>query len=125
MASKLVSFYDKRKVLLFKRCCSIVSQKSLSSSCSGESVEKETHTGQKWEESDYRLARFVNKSKQVNPNWAVKLIAEIPPIPVKGRVTSCDGGSGPTGHPKVYINLDKPGYHSCLYCGLRFYKDCE
>ena len=33
---------------------------------------------------------------------------------------SCDGGGGPLGHPKVYINLDKPGPQSCPYCGLRY-----
>ncbi|KAK3921020.1 NADH dehydrogenase [ubiquinone] iron-sulfur protein 6, mitochondrial [Frankliniella fusca] len=82
-----------------------------------------THTGQKWEEDDYRMARFVNKTKLVNENWAAKLIESVPPETRKERVVSCDGGGGPTGHPKVYINLDKPGNHSCLYCGLRFKKD--
>lgn len=108
--------------------------KFISSFFEVEPQEKETHTGQvcsfvnftniifffnvliqnfilincnvkKWEKGDYRLVRFLDKNKQVNPNWAIKLIAEVPPIPVKGRVTCCDGGSGPTGHPKVYINL--------------------
>ncbi|XP_012273054.1 NADH dehydrogenase [ubiquinone] iron-sulfur protein 6, mitochondrial [Orussus abietinus] len=83
----------------------------------------ETHTGQKFEENDYRLARFVDKVKEVNTNWAVKLIDEVPPSPAKARIVSCDGGGGPLGHPKVYINLDKPGNHICGYCGLRFYKE--
>ena len=30
---------------------------------SWEPVEKETHTGQKWEKNDYRLARFVGRPK--------------------------------------------------------------
>lgn len=47
----------------------------------------------------------MDKTKQVNPNWAIKLVAEVPPIPVKGRVTYCNGGNDATGHPKVYINL--------------------
>ncbi|XP_035446663.1 probable NADH dehydrogenase [ubiquinone] iron-sulfur protein 6, mitochondrial [Spodoptera frugiperda] len=81
-----------------------------------------THTGQKWESDDYRLARFMNAPKQVNPNWAVNLIAEVPPKQVTERVVWCDGGSGPEGHPRVFINLDKPGDHSCGYCGLRFVK---
>jgi hypothetical protein len=25
-------------------------------------------------------------------------------------------GGGPLGHPKIYINLDKPGPHACTYC---------
>ncbi|XP_045765217.1 probable NADH dehydrogenase [ubiquinone] iron-sulfur protein 6, mitochondrial isoform X1 [Maniola jurtina] len=81
-----------------------------------------THTGQKWDSDDYRLARFTLAPKQVNPNWAVKLIEEVPPKEVTDRVVWCDGGSGPEGHPRVYINLDKPGNHSCGYCGLRFVK---
>ncbi|XP_063358571.1 probable NADH dehydrogenase [ubiquinone] iron-sulfur protein 6, mitochondrial [Cydia amplana] len=82
----------------------------------------ETHTGQKWSSDDYRLARFENAPKQVNPNWAIKLIAGVPTKQVTQRVVWCDGGSGPEGHPRVYINLDKPGNHSCGYCGLRFEK---
>ncbi|XP_072392574.1 NADH dehydrogenase [ubiquinone] iron-sulfur protein 6, mitochondrial [Diabrotica undecimpunctata] len=85
--------------------------------------EKETHTGQKWDSDDYRLSRFVDRPKHVNPNFAINLIDEVPPKPCKDRVVWCDGGSGPTGHPKVYINLDKPGNHTCGYCGLRFYRE--
>jgi len=82
-----------------------------------------THTGQAWDDEDYRLARFTYKPKQVNPNVAMRLIAEIAPQPVDARVTACDGGGGALGHPKIYINLDKPGNHACGYCGLRFYKE--
>lgn len=71
-----------------------------------------THTGQKWDSDDYRLARFALAPKQVNPNWAINLIAEIPPKEVTERVVWCDGGSGPEGHPRVYINVDKPGKSS-------------
>ncbi|KAJ9590574.1 hypothetical protein L9F63_016394 [Diploptera punctata] len=86
-------------------------------------ADEETHTGQKFEKDDYRLARFIGKTKQVNPNFGIKLIDEVPPEPKKERVVWCDGGGGPTGHPKVYINLDKPGNHACGYCGLRFTKE--
>ncbi|BES88623.1 NADH dehydrogenase (ubiquinone) Fe-S protein 6 [Nesidiocoris tenuis] len=82
-----------------------------------------THTGQQFEKDDYRLARFVDKKKEVNPNFAINLINKVPPIPKKERVVSCEGGGGPLGHPKVYINLDKPGNHACGYCGLRFVKE--
>ncbi|ENN72902.1 probable NADH dehydrogenase [ubiquinone] iron-sulfur protein 6, mitochondrial [Dendroctonus ponderosae] len=85
--------------------------------------DQETHTGQKFDPKDYRLARFVDRPKNVNPNFSIKLIEEAPPKSCKDRVVFCDGGSGPEGHPRVYINLDKPGNHSCGYCGLRFYKD--
>ncbi|KAI9251714.1 zinc-finger domain-containing protein [Sporodiniella umbellata] len=59
---------------------------------------------------------------QPNPMAAVELIAEEPIRFVKQRITSCDGGGGPLGHPKVYINLDQPGPKPCGYCGIRFQK---
>nr|XP_033340651.1 NADH dehydrogenase [ubiquinone] iron-sulfur protein 6, mitochondrial [Megalopta genalis] len=88
-----------------------------------DSAKKVTHTDQKFDEDDYRNVRFINRPKEVNDNWAIKLIAEVPPEPTKSRIVACNGGGGPLGHPKVYINLDKPGDHSCGYCGLRFYKE--
>ncbi|RWS12802.1 NADH dehydrogenase [ubiquinone] iron-sulfur protein 6-like protein [Dinothrombium tinctorium] len=88
-----------------------------------EPVEKETHTGQKWDEDDYRLVRFIGKEKQINERFAIDLIAETPPIACNQRVVHCDGGDGPLGHPRVFINLDQPGNHACGYCGLRFYLD--
>lgn len=66
---------------------------------------------QKWDSDDYRLARFMNAPKHVNQNWAVKLISEVPPKEVTERVVWCDGGSGPEGHPRVYINLVMFSFH--------------
>lgn len=43
--------------------------------------------------------------KQVNPNIAQKLIAEVPPIETDERVVYCDGGHFALGHPRVYIKL--------------------
>ncbi|VDN57617.1 unnamed protein product [Dracunculus medinensis] len=83
--------------------------------------DKVTHTGQAWDQADYRLQRFDFSPKQVNPNIAQNLIAELPPVPSKERVVFCDGGHPALGHPRVYINLDKPGTHACGYCGQRFY----
>ncbi|XP_043271007.1 NADH dehydrogenase [ubiquinone] iron-sulfur protein 6, mitochondrial [Venturia canescens] len=88
-----------------------------------ETGQKVTHTGQTYDPNDRRLARFTDRQKEVNPNWAINLIAQVPPKPTKDRIVACDGGGGPLGHPKVYINLDKPGNHSCGYCGLRFHKE--
>ncbi len=79
------------------------------------------HTNQKFGPDDNRQARFLLKEKQVNPNFAINLVHEVPPIEVNGNHVYCDGGGHPgLGHPKVYINLDKPGYHTCGYCGLRY-----
>lgn len=59
---------------------------------------------QKFEKGDYRLVRFMNSTKLVNPNIAIDLIAAVPPKSCKESVVWCDGG-GSLGHPKVYINL--------------------
>ena len=82
---------------------------------------KVTHTGQTWEADDFRNVRFLEgrSTKEVNPNWAIKLIDEVPPIKIKGRKIWCDGGHPELGHPKVFINLDKEGPQICGYCGLR------
>lgn len=34
-------------------------------------------------------------------------------------------GGGPLGHPKVYINLDKPGPQACGYCKFFFLYSVE
>ncbi|GMT00623.1 hypothetical protein PENTCL1PPCAC_22797, partial [Pristionchus entomophagus] len=86
------------------------------------SPDKVTHTGQGWDEKDWRLQRFDVASKMVNPNVAANLIAEKPPKDCGSlSITYCDGGHAALGHPKVFINLDKPGLHACGYCGNRFY----
>ncbi|KAJ3815956.1 NADH:ubiquinone oxidoreductase kDa subunit [Lentinula lateritia] len=55
---------------------------------------------------------------QPNPLSAMAMIAEEPIRVVEGRKAVCDGGGGPLGHPKIYINLDRPGPRPCG--GLRF-----
>ncbi|KIM48209.1 hypothetical protein M413DRAFT_224901 [Hebeloma cylindrosporum] len=62
-------------------------------------------------------------SLQPNPFSAMQLIAEEPIRLVQGRKAVCDGGGGPLGHPKIYINLDQPGPRPCGYCGIRFEQD--
>ena len=60
---------------------------------------------QQWDADDYRMVRYVDKTKLVSQNIAIDLIDEVPPKVCTDRVVWCDGGSGPTGHPRVYINL--------------------
>ncbi|KAJ1920034.1 hypothetical protein H4219_001563 [Mycoemilia scoparia] len=61
---------------------------------------------------------------QPRPMAAIELINEEPIRFVAGRKAVCDGGDGPLGHPKVYINLDKSNEpQPCEYCGIRFQKD--
>jgi len=57
---------------------------------------------------------------QPNPLSAMELIANEPIRLVHGRKAVCDGGGGPLGHPKIYINLDRPEPRACGYCGIRF-----
>ena len=91
--------------------------------------------GQEYDKVDIRNARFSarparNRGKTVNPNWGIDMIAEVAPIPWKGRVAACSGHLDPVtgepipeelGHPTVYINLDKGAVGTCNYCGLRYY----
>ncbi|XP_061738526.1 NADH dehydrogenase [ubiquinone] iron-sulfur protein 6, mitochondrial [Nerophis ophidion] len=87
-------------------------------SSTGEAI---THTGQVFDGKDPRRARFVGRQKEVNTNFAIKLVAEEPVTYIEDRVVSCDGGGGALGHPKVYINLDKDTkVGTCGYCGLQF-----
>jgi len=57
---------------------------------------------------------------QPSPPSAMEFIKAVPVTLVSTRITSCDGGGGALGHPKVYINLDSGSAKGCGYCGLRF-----
>ncbi len=41
-------------------------------------------------------------------------------IEVHTIVVACDGGDGPAGHPKVYLNLAAAGSVECPYCSRLF-----
>jgi uncharacterized Zn-finger protein len=36
---------------------------------------------------------------------------------------SCDGGSGPMGHPNIYLNFGEKKEITCPYCSKKFKKD--
>ncbi|KAK3110140.1 hypothetical protein LTR53_015881 [Teratosphaeriaceae sp. CCFEE 6253] len=57
---------------------------------------------------------------QPRPYAAIDLIHKQPVRWTKTRSVSCDGGGGPLGHPRVFINVDKPQILQCNYCGLPF-----
>ncbi|KAF2140273.1 uncharacterized protein K452DRAFT_327654 [Aplosporella prunicola CBS 121167] len=57
---------------------------------------------------------------QPRPYAAIDLIHKQPVRWVKERTVSCDGGGGPLGHPRIFINVDKPQICMCTYCGLPF-----
>lgn len=57
---------------------------------------------------------------QPQPQAAISLIHQQPVRWTKERKVSCDGGGGPLGHPRIFINVDKPQVNWCTYCGLPF-----
>lgn len=39
---------------------------------------------------------------------------------VESEIVACDGGNGPLGHPRVYLNMEGKGEIDCPYCGRRY-----
>ncbi|KAL2164264.1 hypothetical protein VTH06DRAFT_3480 [Thermothelomyces fergusii] len=72
----------------------------------------EAMTGPRFEQTDFEL--------QPRPYAAIELIHQQPVRWTHERIVACDGGGGPTGHPRIYINTDKPEIATCGYCGLPF-----
>jgi NADH dehydrogenase (ubiquinone) Fe-S protein 6 len=56
------------------------------------------------------------------PLPAIDLLQQEPINYTEKRIIYCNGGHGALGHPRVYINLDKPEAASCGYCGKQFMK---
>lgn len=41
-------------------------------------------------------------------------------VEVETATVACDGGEGPLGHPRVYLNMGDKGWIDCPYCDRRF-----
>ena len=41
-------------------------------------------------------------------------------IEVEPTTVACDGGDGPLGHPRVFLNVGKEGQIECPYCSRRY-----
>ena len=41
-------------------------------------------------------------------------------IEIGEMVAACNGGGGPLGHPRVYLNLAPHGWIECPYCSRRY-----
>merc|ERR1739848_8777 len=82
IAGRLLSFSKNAKVLVspLKISAVPVRQYSLEVSSTGEAI---THTGQVFDAQDPRRARFVGRQKEVNKNFAIKLVAEEPVTELK------------------------------------------
>ena len=39
---------------------------------------------------------------------------------VESETVACDGGGGPLGHPRIFLNMEGKGSVDCPYCGKRF-----
>jgi uncharacterized Zn-finger protein len=50
------------------------------------------------------------------------LMPPLETIYIDGMVAACNGGGGPLGHPRVYLNLAPAGRAECPYCS-RLYVD--
>jgi len=57
---------------------------------------------------------------QPQPYAAIDLIHKQPVRWVSTKSVACDGGGGPLGHPRIFINTDKPQICQCTYCGLPY-----
>lgn len=57
----------------------------------------------------------LNFDLQPKPLSAMEMISREPIRLTTKRIIECDGGDGPLGHPKIFINLDKPGPKGCPY----------
>ncbi|KAI9720347.1 MAG: hypothetical protein M1828_005731 [Chrysothrix sp. TS-e1954] len=57
---------------------------------------------------------------QPRPLSAMELIHKQPVRWTHSKQVSCDGGGGPLGHPRIFINVQKPQICMCTYCGVPF-----
>ncbi|KAI0999726.1 hypothetical protein K3495_g8470 [Podosphaera aphanis] len=57
---------------------------------------------------------------QPSPLAAIEMVRNQPVRWTPDRIVTCDGGGGPLGHPRIYINTDKPEVCVCNYCGAAF-----
>ena len=50
------------------------------------------------------------------------VVAPEPPetVYIDTVTVACNGGDGPLGHPRVYLNLRSEGQIDCPYCDRRF-----
>jgi uncharacterized Zn-finger protein len=54
------------------------------------------------------------------PNYHRSQMGPFETIYINETVAACNGGEGPLGHPKVYLNLAPGGKVECPYCSRLF-----
>jgi uncharacterized Zn-finger protein len=67
----------------------------------------------------HRTGGAVNRSRphDIFPDW---LMTAFEIIEIDEMVAACNGGGGPMGHPRVYLNLMPAGRVECPYCSRLF-----
>jgi uncharacterized Zn-finger protein len=67
----------------------------------------------------HRTGDAVNRSRphDIFPDW---LMTAFEIIEIDEMVAACNGGGGPLGHPRVYLNLMPAGRVECPYCSRLF-----
>jgi len=75
--------------------------------------------GWKWGQRRVQNRRSNGSSLTPIPqSWMTMEPFEI--IPVETTTVACDGGDGPLGHPRVYLNLGTEGEVECPYCSRKY-----
>jgi uncharacterized Zn-finger protein len=62
-------------------------------------------------------ARSTAAACTIYPDW---LMTAFEIIEIDEMVAACNGGGGPLGHPRVYLNLMPAGRVECPYCSRLF-----
>ncbi|CAI4219524.1 unnamed protein product [Parascedosporium putredinis] len=78
----------------------------------GQRARAQAMTGPRFEQTDFAV--------QPQPYAAIELIHQQPVKWTHDRMVACDGGGGPAGHPRIFINTDKAEIATCGYCGNPF-----
>ena len=75
-----------------------------------------------WARENWRtgMGHWLTMDAQPRPLAAIDLIHKQPVRWTQKKVVSCDGGGGPLGHPRIFINTDKPQICACTYCGVPY-----
>ena len=63
-----------------------------------------------------RAAAIIRRRRRNTPKGSKIVTEPFETITVDTDRVACDGGGGPLGHPKVYLNLGPQGRVECPYC---------
>ena len=62
----------------------------------------------------------VNRAAGSTIRINVTVMTPLETIEADDTVVACDGGNGPLGHPRVYLNMGDKGQIDCPYCGRHY-----